>query len=190
MLVNPADLLTIFLIAVGLSMDTFAVSIGTGITSNIEHRRKNALVMSSFFAGFQILMPIIGWVVGLDLQNFVASAGSWIAFALLLIVGLEMIYETTKKEPDRKQGSLRLSSLLVLSIATSIDALMVGMSFALLKTSIALPVAVIGTVTFSLSFAGFIFGCSIGQVFERRVRILGGLILIGIGLRILLGALL
>lgn len=176
-----------FLIAVGLAMDAFAVSIATGITT-IDQRTKNALVMASFFAGFQVIMPLIGWMVGLNLQNVLASATHWVAFGLLVFIGAKMIYDSTKKDPDSKKGNLQLYSLLMLSIATSIDALMVGLSFAFLQTSIVLPVIVIGVITFSLSFGGFIFGCTIGHVCEHRIRILGGLILIGIGIKMLLDA--
>lgn len=135
-------------------------------------------------------MPLIGWAVGLNLQSLIANVDHWVAFGLLLFVGAKMIYDSTKKDSDSKNGNLRLSTLLTLSIATSIGALMVGLSFAFLQTSIVLPIVVIGVVTFSLSFAGFIFGCTIGRVFEHRIKILGGLILIGISVKILLDALL
>jgi putative Mn2+ efflux pump MntP len=169
-------------------MDAFAVSIATGITTT-ANRRKSALLMASFFGFFQMLMPIIGWSVGLTMQDVIASVDHWLAFILLVAIGAKMIYDSTKKEPD-PQNNLRLSSLLLLAVATSIDALMVGLSFAFVQTSIIIPVLAIGVVTFTLSFAGFIFGCAIGQIFEKRVRILGGVILIAIGLKILLDALL
>ncbi len=178
------------LIAVGLAIDAFAVSIATGITTNIEQRNKNALAMASSFGSFQVLMPLIGWAVGVNLQSLIANFDHWVAFGLLAFVGAKMIYDSTRKESNIKNRNLRLSSLLALSVATSIDALMVGLSFAFLQTSIVLPLVVIGIVTFSLSFAGFIFGCKIGQVFEHRIKILGGIILIGIGVKILLDALL
>lgn len=183
------DPITILLIALGLSMDAFAVSIATGITVD-KHRRKNALLLASFFGGFQMLMPVIGWAVGLSLQDLISGVDHWVAFGLLTFIGAKMLYDSTKKESSAKTSVLRLSSLLTLSVATSIDALMVGLSFAFLQSSIVVPILAIGVVTFCLSFGGFIFGCVIGQVFESRIKIVGGLILIGIGLKILLDALL
>ncbi len=183
------DPITILLIAVGLSMDAFAVSIATGITT-VRQRQKNALLMASFFGGFQMLMPMIGWAVGLSLQGFISGVDHWVAFGLLAIIGAKMFYESTKKGNRSKTSVLRLSSLLTLSVATSIDALMVGLSFAFLQSSIVIPILVIGAVTFGLSFGGFIFGCALGQVFESKIKIVGGLILIAIGLKILLDALL
>jgi putative Mn2+ efflux pump MntP len=182
------DIATILLIALGLAMDAFAVSIATGITTS-TNRRKNALLMASFFGVFQMLMTVIGWSVGLTFQGIIEGIDHWIAFALLAAIGGKMIYDSFKKE-DKPKNNLRLSALLLLALATSIDALMVGLSFAFLQSSIIVPVIAIGAVTFSLSFAGFIFGCAIGQIFEKRVRVLGGLILIAIGLKILLDALL
>ena len=150
------DPITILLIAVGLSMDAFAVSIATGITTD-RQRRKNALLMASFFGGFQMLMPVIGWAVGLSLEELISGVDHWVAFGLLTFIGAKMLYDSTKKGDCSKTNVLRFSSLLTLSIATSIDALMVGLSFAFLQSSIVGPVLVIGLVTFGLSFAGFIF---------------------------------
>ena len=183
------DAITMLLIAVGLAMDAFAVSIASGI-STVQNRRKNALLMASFFGGFQMLMPLIGWSVGLTLQDLISEVDHWIAFGLLTFIGAKMLYDSTKKGKDCQTSVLRLSSLLTLAVATSIDALMVGLSFAFIQSSIVVPLLVIGAVTFALSFAGFIFGCSIGQVFESRIKIVGGLILIAIGVKILLDALL
>lgn len=178
------DIISILLLAVGLAMDAFAVSIATGITTSKNRRKKNALIMASFFGGFQFLMPLIGWAAGLTLTSLIAGIDHWIAFGLLTFVGAKMIYDSTKKE-NENDDNLRFSRLLMLSIATSIDALMVGLSFAVLQTNIFLPMVVIGVITFSLSFSGFIFGCTLGQVFEHRIKILGGLIIIGIGIKIL-----
>ncbi len=171
-------------------MDAFAVSIATGLSTNAQQRRKNALITASFFGGFQMIMPLIGWAVGLNFRELIVGVDHWIAFGLLAFIGAKMIFDSTKKEQDGKNGALRLSSLLTLSVATSIDALMVGLSFAFLQTSIILPIIVIGVVTFTLSFIGFIFGYSLGQVFESRIKIVGGIILILIGLKILLDHLL
>ena len=179
------DLLNVILIAVGLAMDAFAVSIAKGITIN-NHRRKTALIMASFFAAFQMLMPVIGWFVGLGLEDLITAIDHWIAFGLLVLIGARMIYDSIKKEDLQREGNLRLHTLLTLSVATSIDALMVGLSFAFLQTAIALPIIVIGIVTFSLSYFGFMFGKVIGSVLGNKMKVVGGIILIGIGVKILL----
>lgn len=180
------DAITIILIAFGLAMDAFAVSIANGMTINTK-RRQSALLTGAFFGGFQMLMPAIGWFIGLSLESIVATFDHWIAFGLLSFIGAKMIYDAVKKDKDEKnEYTLKLQSLLILAIATSIDALMVGFSFAFLQTSILLPIAVIGLVTFMLSFFGFFFGSHIGKLFGNRIKILGGLILIAIGLRILI----
>ena len=179
------DVLTIFLIALGLAMDAFAVSIAKGITVK-NNRRKSAILLASFFGGFQMLMPVIGWLAGLSLKEVIVGIDHWIAFGLLCFIGVKMIYESTKNGDGRKEDDVKLSSAFTLAIATSIDALMVGLSFAFLETSIVLPIAVIGIVTFLLSFVGFIFGCGIGKVFGKKIEIIGGIILIAIGIRILI----
>jgi putative Mn2+ efflux pump MntP len=179
------DILTIILIAVGLAMDTFAISIAKGIV--IDHkRRKSALLLASFFGGFQILMPTIGYFAGFSFREVIMGIDHWIAFGLLTFIGSKMIYDSTKKEDGKKDETVELHSLVTLSVATSIDALMVGLSFAFLQTSILEPILVIGLVTFSLSLMGFFFGCGLGRVFGNKIKIVGGLIIIAIGLRILL----
>jgi putative Mn2+ efflux pump MntP len=178
------DLLEILLIALGLAMDAFSVSVVQGMESR-ENRISNGLKMAGSFGIFQSLMPIIGWVAGLQLIDLISGFDHWIAFILLAFVGGKMIYEAIFV---REKGSSGISAsvLLVLSIATSIDALAVGLSFSLLSLSIATPVIVIGVVAFILSFLGFYFGSNIGQVFDNKIQVLGGLILIGIGIKILL----
>lgn len=179
------DALTIILIAIGLAMDAFAVSIAKGII--IEHkRRESAFRLASFFGGFQMLMPVIGYFAGLGLREVIMGIDHWIAFGLLAILGLKMIYDSLRKEDGAREESLKLHSLLTLSVATSIDALMVGLSFAFLQTAILVPILVIGFITFLLSVIGFFFGCGLGRIFGNKVKIVGGLILIVIGIRILL----
>jgi manganese efflux pump family protein len=180
------DALTILIIAVGLAMDAFAVSIANGMTTT-GNRRRSALLTAVFFGGFQMLMPAIGWLAGLTLQGIISGIDHWVAFGLLAFIGAKMVYDGVKKEPEHAAvGDLKLHRLLVLAVATSIDALMVGLSFAFLQTSIVLPIAVIGAVTFALSFVGFYFGCGLGERFGHRIEIVGGGVLILIGLRILL----
>lgn len=179
------DALTVVVIAVGLAMDSFAVSIANGMTIT-SNRRRSALLTAGFFAGFQMLMPMIGWLAGLSLENLIKEVDHWVAFGLLAFIGSKMIYDGLKREEQKTASALRLPSLLILSVATSIDALMVGFSFALLQTAIVLPIIVIGVVTFVLSFGGFYFGCGLGRTFGHRIKIVGGLVLVLIGVRILL----
>ncbi|HEX9261945.1 MAG TPA: manganese efflux pump MntP family protein [Candidatus Bathyarchaeia archaeon] len=179
------DVLTIFLISIGLAMDAFAVSIAKGIVTK-EQRIKSALLLSVFFGGFQMLMPVVGYLAGVSFESAISGIDHWIAFGLLSFIGLKMIYDSTRKKTAKKEEKLELHSLLVLSLATSIDALMVGLSFAFLQTSILEPVLTIGLVTFILSYVGFFLGCGVERIFGNKVKIVGGLILIAIGIRILL----
>ena len=180
------DIITIIAIAFGLAMDAFAVSITSGITIKrleINH----ALRIALFFGLFQAIMPIVGWLAGLSLRGFIAEIDHWIAFGLLSFIGCKMIYESITVQSNEKQiNPLNIYVLLMLSVATSIDALAVGVSFAFLKISILTPVIVIGTITFLLSFFGVFVGNRIGHFFENKIEIAGGLILIGIGAKILL----
>ncbi|MCW4044829.1 MAG: manganese efflux pump MntP family protein [Candidatus Bathyarchaeota archaeon] len=178
------DIITMMLIAAGLAMDAFAVSMANGMATP-HQKKKNALIMASFFGSFQMLMPIVGWLAGLAMAELISGVDHWIAFSLLTFIGGKMIYESTRKE-DRASSNLRLRTLLTLSFATSIDALMVGLSFAFLQTSLALPIIIIGLVTFSLSFTGFSFGSTIGKIFGNKIKAVGGIILIIIGIKILL----
>ena len=179
------DLPTVILIAVGLAMDAFAVSIAKGIAIN-RRRRRSAILLASFFGGFQMLMPAIGWLAGLSFEAVIVGVDHWIAFGLLSLIGLKMTYDSTKREKEQEEENLRLHSLLALAVATSIDALMVGLSLAFLETAIVEPILLIGLITFLLSIDGFYFGCGLGRVFGNRVKIVGGLILLAIGFRILL----
>ncbi|MDD1771820.1 MAG: manganese efflux pump MntP family protein [Methanomassiliicoccales archaeon] len=131
-----------------------------------------------------MLMPLIGWLAGLGLKDTIMGIDHWIAFGLLGFIGLKMIYDSIKGE-EEKEEDVTIYAALVLAVATSIDALMVGLSFAFLETSIFVPIVIIGIVTFVLSLAGFSFGSKIGTVFGNRIKILGGIILILIGVKIL-----
>ncbi len=177
------DFLTVILIAVGLAMDAFAVSIAKGISVE-RNRRESAILLASLFGGFQGMMPVVGWFAGLGLRDIIMEVDHWIAFGLLGFIGVKMIHDSTKSE-DGKDADVTLSLALVLAIATSIDALMVGLSFAFLETPILVPVLVIGAITFALSYMGFVFGSRMGLIFGKKIKMLGGLILILIGIRIL-----
>ncbi|HEY3419140.1 MAG TPA: manganese efflux pump MntP family protein [Methanomassiliicoccales archaeon] len=177
------DILTMTLIAIGLAMDAFAVSIAKGMTVK-KDRRRTALLLASLFGGFQALMPFLGWLAGLGLRDIIMGIDHWIAFALLGFIGAKMIYESTKAE-EGDGDAVTLTLALTLAVATSIDALMVGLSFALLETSILVPILIIGAVTFVLSLIGFVFGSGLGKLFSKKIEIVGGLILILIGIQIL-----
>jgi putative Mn2+ efflux pump MntP len=179
------DLLTIILISVGLAMDALAVSIAKGIVIE-RSRKKSGLLLATFFGGFQMLMPAVGWYVGQSFKEIIMSVDHWIAFGLLTVIGSKMIYDSTKKGNENEEQTLRLHTLLSLAVATSIDALMVGLSFGFLQTSIIAPILTIGIITFTLSIVGFSFGCALGDSFGTKIKIVGGLILIVIGIRILI----
>lgn len=179
------EFVTIVFIAIGLAMDAFAVSIVTGSVYRELHVR-HALRMALFFGAFQAAMPIVGSLAGLGLREHIAAYDHWIAFGLLAFVGGKMIYESFAIEAAEKNlDPSNLTVLLSLSVATSIDALAVGVTLSLLVTSILLAVALIGVVTFGLSYAGVAIGKRFGHFFESRIEIAGGLILIAIGLKVL-----
>ncbi|MGC9515583.1 manganese efflux pump MntP family protein, partial [Methanocrinis sp.] len=148
----------------------------------------SAFMAGLFFGTFQAFMPVIGWLGGLELSEFAAGFDHWIAFGLLVLIGGKMIHESMTTEPgeERVANLLNLRVLTLLAIATSIDALAVGVSFAFLDVSIIMPMIGIGIVTFALSFLGVFIGNRFVGFFEKRIEIVGGLILIGIGLKILL----
>lgn len=175
--------LTILLIAIGLAIDSFSVSITRGFTDKINHLIE-ALKTGFFFGLFQGLMPIVGWLAGLSVIEFISGVDHWIAFALLFLIGTRMIYEAIFKDSEKIVSSASLKILLILSIATSIDALAVGLSLSFLETSIITPAIITGIITFFLSFLGVFIGKKFGSYFEK-IGMLGGIILIGIAFRIL-----
>jgi len=180
------SIISIIFIAFGLAMDAFAVSITSGLTIK-SLKINNAIKIGTFFGLFQAIMPIIGWMAGLSFREIISDVDHWIAFGLLCIIGCKMIYESSKMEANNnKINPLNIYMLLILSVATSIDALAIGLTLSFLKVSIVLPAIIIGTITFSLSVIGVYFGNKFGHYFERKIEIAGGLILIGIGIKILI----
>ena len=183
---NEMDVFSIVLLGFGLAMDSFAVSITSGITLKIV-RVRDAAKIAVFFGLFQAGMPVLGWLAGSSLTDLVSGVDHWVAFGLLSFIGGKMIYESVREKENGKEfNPLSLHVLLMFSIATSIDAFAVGVSFAFLRVPILHPVIVIGAITFSLSFLGVYAGNRFGQIFKNRVKLLGGIILIGIGVKILL----
>lgn len=182
----------LILIAVGLSMDAFAVAVACSIS--LQRVSKRQIFRFGFHFGlFQALMPVIGWNLGRVAVEFVSAWDHWLAFGLLAFVGGKAIYEAIRgDEEDEKKTAdpTRGWSLVVLSVATSIDALAVGLSLAMLGEAIYQPALVIGLITGTLTTIGMLLGSRVGARFGKGMEILGGVILIGIGLKILLGSLL
>ncbi|MDD1774033.1 MAG: manganese efflux pump MntP family protein [Methanobacterium sp.] len=177
------DFISIIFLAIALAMDAFSVSITMGL--NLKFNIKHALIIALFFGGFQAFMPVLGWLSGIQLQYLISTFAPWIAFILLVLIGVKMIYEALSADED-VCNVFSFRELLILSIATSIDAFAVGVTFAFLNTSILIPIIIIGLVTFAFSFIGVYIGKNIGHLFENKIEIIGGLILIIIGFKILL----
>jgi putative Mn2+ efflux pump MntP len=176
---------TTLLIAVALAMDSFSVSIANGLATK-KIKTTNAIKIAIFFGFFQGIMPIIGWYAGTYILDLISQFDHWVAFILLAIIGSRMIYESIREDSSRIVSSLSIKVLLVLSIATSIDALAVGLSLYILNISIITLATLTGIVTFSLSFFGVYLGGRFGCTLKNRVEASGGIILLIIGLRILL----
>lgn len=179
-----------FLTGIGLSMDAFAVAICKGLGMR-EVNYKQMLLIALFFGGFQALMPLLGWLLGRQFEQYITSVDHWIAFALLVLIGANMLREARKGDDTTDaetvyDAPLPLGQLLLMAIATSIDALAVGISFAFLGVNIWLAIAIIGTTTFLISAAGVFIGNRFGNRYEKRATIAGGIILILLGVKILL----
>lgn len=180
----------LFLIGVGLSMDAFAVSICKGLGMK-RLNMKQALVIGLFFGGFQALMPLIGWALGTQLADFITPIDHWIAFVLLVVIGGKMLLDAFRGGDEEEAGepkdtSLDFKELLMLAIATSIDALAVGITFAFLGVNIVCAIVIIGVTTFVLSVGGVAVGHAFGARYEKGATIAGGIVLILIGCKILL----
>lgn len=178
-------LIELFLIAVGLSMDAFAVSVCKGLAMPKCTFKKVAIV-GLWFGGFQALMPAIGYILGAQFQEAIASIDHWIAFVLLALIGGNMIHEALDNDEEEADASLDVKTMFLLAVATSIDALAIGITFAFLKVNIIPAVCFIGIVTFIISFAGVKIGNIFGARYKNKAEIVGGVILILLGLKILL----
>ncbi len=176
----------LILISIGLSMDAFVVSIGKGISAN-KIEKKNALIIALFFGFFQGFMPLIGYLIGSSFSEYIVDYDHWVAFILLSFVGLNMVIEAFSGDHEEDDNTFKITEIFVLAIATSIDALVVGITVAVIPNiSIVACVTTIAVVTFALSYFGVIFGKKIGSKFGKVAEIFGGVILIGIGLRVLI----
>jgi putative Mn2+ efflux pump MntP len=179
------ELLTILIISVALSMDAFAVSIASG-SAYRQLKLRHSLQIAIFFGGFQAFMPLIGSLAGLTLKKYIENYDHWIAFLLLSAVGAKMIYESFKiGSAEKFFDPSNIFVLLALSVATSIDALAVGVTLSLITSSIIMAVFIIGIVTFALSYLGVFIGKKFGHFFENKIEAFGGLVLIAIGVKIL-----
>ncbi len=180
------DFFFIVIIAVSLSMDAFAVSISCGFMVP-SPKRWNALKIAFSFGFFQTLMPIIGWLTGRSFARYIEKFDHWIAFIILCIIGIRMIYNAVNLDDCKAVADpTNPKTLLMLSVATSIDALAVGVTFAFLNTGILVPVLLIGIITFGISLLGMLIGHKLGYYLGKRFEIIGGIILIGIGIKILI----
>ncbi len=179
------DLITIFGLALALAMDAFAVALGTAIALPTLTGR-HLFRFSWHFGLFQALMPVIGWYAGMTIQKWIVTFDHWIAFILLVLIGGRMLWEAFHPEENVDRGDpTRGWSLVTLSVATSIDALAVGLTLAMLDVSIWIPSLIIGLVAGLLTIVGMLLGRFLGKHWGQRVEILGGLVLIGIGVKIL-----
>ena len=177
----------ILLLAIGVSMDAFAVSIGKGLTARRVSWRE-ALTVGLWFGGFQAMMPVIGYYLAFSFADLVTKVDHWIAFGLLLLIGGNMIREALENDETQKgaDASFGFRTMLILAIATSIDALAVGISFAFLQAPLWSSIIIIGLTTFAFSVVGLLIGKKVGDRFHKGAEILGGLILIAIGVKILI----
>jgi putative Mn2+ efflux pump MntP len=180
------ELNTLIILALGLAADAFAVSLSSGLLIK-NFKINKALKIALFFGGFQYLMPLIGWVGGLFFRDLLVNINHWIAFILLSLIGGKMIYESLAAEDEEERfNPIDTYTLFGLAIATSIDSLAVGFSLSVIQTSILQAATIIGVITFILSFMGVFIGHTFGGVFKEKAELLGGLVLVAIGAKILL----
>lgn len=178
------EILELIFISIGLAMDAFAVSICKGLSVK-KVKAKHYFIAGGYFGGFQAIMPLIGYLLGISFQNLIVSIDHWIAFILLGIIGINMIKESLGDD-ENINDSFSFKDMFPLAIATSIDALAIGITFAFLKVNIILAVFLIGTITFVFSALGIKIGSIFGDKFKNKAELIGGIVLIIIGIKILL----
>lgn len=179
------EIYEILLIGIGLAMDAFAVSICKGLSMK-KMNWKNAVIIALYFGVFQALMPLIGYFLGMTFESIVTTFDHWVAFALLTLIGGGMIKESFDDEDDRKNDRVDFKTMVVLAIATSIDALAVGITFAFFDVNIVLAVSIIGIITFIISVLGVKIGNRFGDKYQNKAQLMGGIILVLLGFKILL----
>ena len=175
----------LLLLSVGLGMDAFAVSVCKGISMK-KMNWKKVCIIGLYFGGFQALMPVLGYFLGSTFESVISNLDHWIAFGLLAIIGGNMIKDAFSKECDSFDDDVRFKAMIVLAIATSIDALAVGITFAFLKVNLILAISMIGVITFILAIVGTKVGNRFGDKYEKKAELVGGVILILLGIKILL----
>lgn len=178
-------IIELVILSIGLAMDAFSVSICKGLATQ-KINLKYALTIGAYFGIFQGIMPIIGYLVGTTFYNQITNIDHWIAFVLLFCIGINMIKEAILDKEEEKDDSLKIKDMLILAIATSIDALAVGITFAFFKVNIFLSCTLIGLITFVISIIGVKIGNVFGNKYEKKAQILGGIILILLGFKILI----
>lgn len=181
-------LVELFILAVGLSMDAFAVSVCKGLSLG-RIKAKHMWIAGAWFGGFQALMPLIGYFLGSFFADMITRYAHWIAFVLLLYLGGSMVKDAEKGEDHQVDGAMDVKNMFLLAVATSIDALAVGVTFAFLKAAIVPAVSFIGSVTFVCSAAGVKIGSMFGEKYRSKAELCGGVILILLGCKILLDGL-
>lgn len=175
----------LLVLAIGLAMDAFAVAICKGLSVN-KVNWKHSVIVGLYFGGFQAAMPVIGYFLGSSFKNYIESVDHWIAFGLLLIIGGNMLREAFSKDEEELDGSFKFKSMLPLAVATSIDALAVGVTFAFLNVQIVPAVSFIGVITFALAAVGVKLGNIFGEKYKSKAEFVGGVVLILMGVKILL----
>ena len=184
--IDYMEIVSIILLAIALAMDAFSVSMTKGFTQK-DITRNEILWYGIFFGAFQFMMPVIGYLCGSAITSFISTVAPWIAFILLLAIGFNMIRESVSNDDEEIADTFSFKEVTLLAIATSIDAFAVGITFAILNTSLLFPCTIIGIVAFLFSIAGIFIGKKLGDYFGDKFQILGGVILILIGFKILLG---
>lgn len=182
---NNMGAIEILLISIGLAMDAFAVSVCKGLAMK-KMSWKKAIIIGLYFGIFQAVMPVIGYFLGTTFERFITYVDHWVAFILLVGIGINMVKEAFDKESENRNDNVDMKTMLVLSIATSIDALAIGITFACLKIHIVMPVITIGLITFIISVIGVKIGNRFGDKYGKKAGIMGGVILILLGIKILL----
>ncbi|NVO10628.1 MAG: manganese efflux pump [Bacteroidales bacterium] len=178
-------LITLFLLAIGLCFDTFAVSVSSGLIRK-EIVFWQAARIAFFLATFQAVMPVLGWLGGITIRNWIEPFDHWVALGILTILGVKMLLESQKSSDDKNIDPLDIKVIISMALATSIDAFAVGISFAIIEVNMLLAVIIIGLVTFIASMLGILFGKKTGSRFGQKMEIIGGIILIAIGIKIVI----
>ncbi len=177
-------IIELIILSIGLAMDAFAVAICKGLSMK-KVRWKNVIIIATYFGFFQALMPLLGFLLGVNFRDKITNIDHWVAFILLVVIGINMIKEAISNKKEEQSDSIKFKDMIILAIATSIDALAVGVTFAFLKVNIFLAISFIGIITFVISAVGVKLGAVFGYKYEKKAQLTGGIILILLGFKIL-----